>query len=162
NDLGWAFELGQAIGAWQRFAAAPHTDATQASDVIAATWRLRAAQLQGATENATLKNPPAGKPGTAPATTGVIVLRPVGGTSETSTGREAAREFKAITGKRLPLVAAQNIVRVRAILRDEFPHLHRVVDVLLTGLVEGEPVRLPPTLLVGEPGGGKSRLARRL
>ncbi len=32
---------------------------------------------------------------------------------------------------------------------------------LLTGLVEGEPVRMRPTLLTGAPGGGKSRLARR-
>jgi ATP-dependent Lon protease len=64
------------------------------------------------------------------------------------------REFRAITGERLPLA--------RATLRDEFPHLHAAIDVLLTGLVEGEPVRLRPTLLVGEAGGGKSRLARRL
>lgn len=39
--------------------------------------------------------------------------------------------------------------------------LYTEVDVLLTGLVDGRPVYLPPTLLVGESGGDKSRLAHR-
>ncbi len=33
---------------------------------------------------------------------------------------------------------------------------------LLAGLVEGQPIRMRPLVLVDEPGGGKSRLARRL
>jgi ATP-dependent Lon protease len=52
--------------------------------------------------------------------------------------------------------------RARSGLFDEFPHLHAEIDVLLTGLNDGEAVRIRPTLLVGEPGGGKSRLVRRL
>ncbi|MCK9909960.1 hypothetical protein MXD81_12525, partial [Microbacteriaceae bacterium K1510] len=94
--------------------------------------------------------------------TRVVVLQSIGGTSRSSTSKEVKREFEDIVGQELELVAAADLARVRAILRDEFPHLHAEVDVLLTGLVDGEPVHLPPTLLLGEPGGGKSRLARRL
>jgi ATP-dependent Lon protease len=89
-------------------------------------------------------------------------LPAVGGTGETVSGKDAVREFKAITGACLPLIVAQDLAHAQAVLRDEFPHLHAAIDVLLTGLVEGEPLRLRPTLLAGEPGGGKSRLARRL
>jgi hypothetical protein len=154
SDLGWAIELGPAIIAWRRLAAAPHRAAPDVEDAIAAIWRLRAAHPRDGGDDA-------GKPPTALGT-GVVVLAAVGGTHETSSGKEALREFQAITGKRLPLVAAPDLAGARAVLRDEFPHLHAAIDLLLTGLAKDEPVRLRPTLLVGEPGGGKSRLARRL
>lgn len=93
---------------------------------------------------------------------GVVVLPRLGGTSKSSSGKEVDQEFKSIVGRRLSLLAAPDLVRGRAILVDEFPHLSSEIDLLLTGLVEREPVRMPPTLLIGEPGGGKSRLARRL
>lgn len=93
---------------------------------------------------------------------GVVVLKAVGGTSETASGKEAAREFKAIAGKCLRLKIAIDLADVRATLRDEFPHLHQAIDVLLSDLTEGEPIKLRPTLMVSLPGGGKSRLARRL
>ena len=93
---------------------------------------------------------------------GVVVLPKVGGTTETTSGKEAAREFKEIAGKRLLLVTVADLVGIRTALRDEFPHLHQSIDVLLSDFTEGEPIRLRPTLLVGKPGGGKSRLARRL
>lgn len=94
---------------------------------------------------------------------GVVVLAKVGGTQESQTAKECIREFKDIVGKRLPIVPAPDMVRVRATLRDEFPHAHAQIDVLLSGLVEGEPVRMrPAVLLVGPAGGGKSRLAVRI
>jgi hypothetical protein len=93
---------------------------------------------------------------------GAVVLERVGGTAETSSGKDAKREFKEIAGKRLRLVCAADLGRVRTMLRDEFPHLHTQIDVLLSDFVEGKPIRLRPTLLVGAPGGGKSRLARRM
>ena len=96
------------------------------------------------------------------ATPGVVVLLCVGGTQESTTAKEAAREFKAIVGKRLPLATAPDIARVRATLRDEFPHVWSQIDVLLSGLAEGETIKMRPTLLVGPPGGGKSRLAARV
>lgn len=93
---------------------------------------------------------------------GVVVLGKVGGTSETASGKDAAREFKAIAGRTLHFVTAGNLASIRAALRDEFPHCHMAIDVLLSDLTEGEPIHLRPTLLVGMPGGGKSRLARRI
>ena len=99
---------------------------------------------------------------TAVEKSGAVVLKVIGGTSETTSGKEVAREFKAIAGKRLRLETAIDLADVRITLRDEFPHLHMQIDVLLSDLTEGEPIRLRSTLLVGPAGGGKSRLARRL
>jgi hypothetical protein len=93
---------------------------------------------------------------------GVVVLHEIGGTRESSTAKEAIREFNEIVGQRLPLVRAHNMKRVRQTLHDEFPHAHMQIDVLLTGIVEGEPIRWRPTLLVSAPGAGKSRLVRRM
>ena len=95
-------------------------------------------------------------------TPGVVVLRRVGGTQESQTARDCIREFKDIAGKRLPLAPVPDIAHVRAVLRDEFPHATAQVDVLLSGLVEGQPIRMRPVLLVSTPGCGKSRLAVRL
>ena len=38
----------------------------------------------------------------------------------------------------------------------------RTVDALLGDISPGEPIRFQPTVLVGDPGGGKSRLVRRM
>jgi len=91
----------------------------------------------------------------------VIVLASIGGTTKSSSGREVEQEFRSIVGEQLQLVPAFNLAHLRTALDEEFPHLTDQIGTLLTGLVEGEPVHLAPTLLVGEPGGGKSRLARR-
>jgi hypothetical protein len=93
---------------------------------------------------------------------GLVVLPRIGGTSHTTAGKEVRQEFKSIVGERLPFATASDLPRLRAKLTDEFPHLMSQIDVLLTGLVDGEPIRMPPTLLVGEPGVGKGVLARRL
>jgi ATP-dependent Lon protease len=52
--------------------------------------------------------------------------------------------------------------RVRDALLFEFPHASEVIDFALADLVGHATVRLRPLLLVGDPGGGKSRFARRL
>ena len=44
----------------------------------------------------------------------------------------------------------------------EFPHALEVIDFALADLVGRATVRLRPLLLVGDPGGGKTRFARRL
>lgn len=99
---------------------------------------------------------------TADESSGVVVLAKVGGTQESQTAKECIREFKEIVGKRLPFATAPDIARVRSVLRDEFPHATAQIDVLLSGLVEGEPIRMRPVLLVSNPGCGKSRLAVRI
>jgi ATP-dependent Lon protease len=51
---------------------------------------------------------------------------------------------------------------VRNALTFEFPYAVHVIDFALADLVGRTTIRLRPLLLVGDPGGGKSRFARRL
>jgi hypothetical protein len=92
---------------------------------------------------------------------GIVVLSAIGGTTLTSAGKEAGAEFRKIVGRRLPLAAVLDVAGIRRALVGEFPYAEAQIDVVL-GDLSGPYVRLRPTLLVGEPGGGKSRLARRL
>lgn len=62
----------------------------------------------------------------------------------------------------LPLVETPALDRVRATLIAEFPYAVDVIDFALTDLIARPVIRLRPLLLVGDPGGGKSRFARRL
>jgi ATP-dependent Lon protease len=71
-------------------------------------------------------------------------------------------EFQDLLDAKLPLRLAGDIGEVRRKLVGEFPHAVGAIDVLLHGLREGKPVRLPPFLLMGPVGVGKSRLIRRL
>lgn len=97
-----------------------------------------------------------------PVSPGIIVLRDVGGTTETTGGKEVAREFKKLVGKRLPVTQPPDLAVARAALAAEFPHLLSQIDIILSDLAGADGVRLRSTLLVGEAGGGKSRMARRL
>jgi ATP-dependent Lon protease len=71
-------------------------------------------------------------------------------------------EFKDLLDARLPLRLARNVDAVRKTLIAEYPHATTAIDLLLRGLREGKPVLLPPTLVTGPVGVGKSRLIRRL
>ncbi len=62
----------------------------------------------------------------------------------------------------LPLIDVPPLHRVRNALAFEFPYAMSVIDFALADLVGRATVRLRPLLLVGDPGGGKSRFARRL
>ena len=73
------------------------------------------------------------------------------------------KEAEAIIGKRLPLVPPPaDLAATRAELLAEFPHAERIVDRLLRPLATQDSVRIPPVLIWGPPGGGKTRFARRL
>jgi hypothetical protein len=100
--------------------------------------------------------------GAAAPSLGVVVMPEIGGTSQTASAREVQREFKDMVGQRMPLATVPPLAPVRAALADEFPHLTEQIETAIAGLVEGCPLRLQPILLTGEPGGGKSRFARRL
>jgi hypothetical protein len=93
---------------------------------------------------------------------GVVVLREVGGTALSTTGKEVRTEFAGIVGRHLPLAPVGDLAAARRALAAEFPHGAAQIDVVLSDLASAEAVRLRPTLFVGEPGGGKSRLVRRL
>ena len=92
---------------------------------------------------------------------GVIVMRNLGGIA-IEKGKEIERAYKKLLGQRLPFVRAGDLSAVRECLAGEFPHAAEQIDVLLSDLVEGEEIRLRPTLLVSKPGVGKSRLVRRV
>jgi ATP-dependent Lon protease len=70
--------------------------------------------------------------------------------------------FKEMVDAALPVVVARDVAKIRRTLHAEFPHAENAVDLLLRDLREGRPVVLRPICLVGSPGSGKSRLARRV
>jgi hypothetical protein len=94
-------------------------------------------------------------------TEGVVVIPAIGG-KDSKTGKELAEEFKAITGKRIPLRSVPAMVPARKTLLSEFPYAERVIDVLLSDLEARDDIYFRPTVIVGSPGCGKSRLIRRL
>lgn len=67
-----------------------------------------------------------------------------------------------IVGKALPLVTAHLLTERRNDLRDAHPHAAEAIERILGDLREGHTVSFRPTLLVGDPGTGKSRLCRDL
>jgi hypothetical protein len=70
--------------------------------------------------------------------------------------------LKSVINVPLPLVEVPPLHEVRSALLFEFPYALDVIDFALADLVGRTTVRLRPLLLVGEPGGGKTRFARRL
>jgi hypothetical protein len=84
------------------------------------------------------------------------------GNANTGEGKKVAKELDELTGKALPLVPVPDLTLARATLRAEFPYAAGVIDRILLDLAPRSHVRIRPTILVGSPGSGKSRFARRL
>jgi len=76
--------------------------------------------------------------------------------------RDILGPLKRIINAALPLVEVPPLQQVRNTLIFEFPYAVDVIDFALADLVGRTTVVLRPLLLVGDPGGGKSRFARRL
>jgi len=76
--------------------------------------------------------------------------------------KEVIGPLKSVINTALPLVKPPALHQVREILMFEFPYATDVIDFVLADLVGRVTVHLRPLLLVGDPGGGKSRFARRL
>jgi ATP-dependent Lon protease len=76
--------------------------------------------------------------------------------------KELLGPLKGVINVPLPLVEVPPLHQVRSTLLFEFPYAMEVIDFALADLVGRSTVRLRPLLLVGDPGGGKSRFARRL
>ncbi|WP_237478191.1 AAA family ATPase [Lichenibacterium dinghuense] len=90
----------------------------------------------------------------------VMVCPPIAGRDRSLT--EVVRAHAHVVGVGLPLTAAPDMASVLRTLSEEYPYALAAIDRLLVPLTGACSVRLPPTLLVGPPGSGKSRLARRL
>ena len=91
-------------------------------------------------------------------------VRVVAEVRETGTdrGRSVTKGYEAIIGKPVPLAPVPDLAKVRRELAFEFPYAIELVDRLLVDLVGRRDIAFRPTLLVGPPGTGKSRLASRL
>ncbi|WFU45735.1 AAA family ATPase (plasmid) [Bradyrhizobium sp. CB82] len=70
--------------------------------------------------------------------------------------------LKSVINAPLPLVEVPPLQEARNALLFEFPYAIDVIDFALADLVGRTTIRLRPLLIVGEPGGGKSRFARRI
>jgi ATP-dependent Lon protease len=73
--------------------------------------------------------------------------------------KEILGPLKSVINVALPLVEVPPLHRVRNALMFEFPYAVEVIDFALADLVGRATVRLRPLLLVGDPGGGKTRSA---
>ena len=76
--------------------------------------------------------------------------------------KELLGPLKGVINVPLPLVEVPPLHQVRSTLLLEFPYALDVIDFALADLVGRLTVKLRPLLLLGDPGGGKSRFARRL
>ncbi|MEH2562182.1 AAA family ATPase [Bradyrhizobium sp. AZCC 2289] len=70
--------------------------------------------------------------------------------------------LKGVINVPLPLIEVPPLHEVRSKLLFEFPYAMDAIDFALADLVGRTTILLRPLLLVGDPGGGKSRFARRL
>lgn len=91
----------------------------------------------------------------------VLVCRAVGATGA-GKGKDVTRGYEKSIGHALPLVRTPDLAVVRSVLLAEFPYAADAIDLVLRDLVGRTYVRLSPLLILGPPGGGKSRFARRL
>ncbi len=93
---------------------------------------------------------------------GHVLVCPAIGATGAAKGRDVTRGYEKVIGQPVPLVRTPDLARVRERLLHEFPQADEAVDVVLRDLVGKPFVRLSPLLVVGAPGGGKSRFVRRL
>ena len=92
---------------------------------------------------------------------GVVVLHEVGGTNTAEGGRISA-SFQSLVGASLPFLPAPDLASVRRRMLDSYPHAIMAIDAILGELVGRDHIQLPPVVLLGPPGSGKTRLAGEL
>lgn len=92
---------------------------------------------------------------------GVVVVSAIGNAG-LAHAKDVENEFKPLLHKRLPLRKLSQGTEIRQRLSSEFPHAVEVLDTLLSEMAAGPYLRLRPTVLLGEPGAGKTRFCQRL
>jgi hypothetical protein len=91
----------------------------------------------------------------------VVVVRSVAEAKNSAT-REMHKEFLSMVGKPVPLVFTRDVRAVYKKLTSEAPHARAIIDVLLRDTAGSRTTVWRPTLLVGNPGCGRTMLAVRL
>jgi ATP-dependent Lon protease len=76
--------------------------------------------------------------------------------------KELLAQFDGVINTALPLVVPPPLEEVRKQLLFEFPYAQNVIDAVLADLIGRPTVLVRPTLIVGEPGAGKTLIVRRI
>lgn len=76
--------------------------------------------------------------------------------------KELLPQYDGIINEAVPLVVPPPLEHARKTLLFEFPYAQHIIDTVLGDIVGRPTVLVRPTLIWGEPGGGKSLLARRI
>ncbi|GJD75109.1 AAA family ATPase [Methylobacterium goesingense] len=80
----------------------------------------------------------------------------------TDRGRSMTKGYEGIIGKPVSLAPVPDLAQLRTALRFEFPYATGLIDRLLVDLTNRSYVGFSPTLVLGQPGVGKSRLISRI
>jgi hypothetical protein len=91
----------------------------------------------------------------------VVVVHSVAEAKNSAT-KEMHKEFLPMVGKPVPLVFTRDVHTVYKKLTSEAPHARGIIDVILRDTAGSRTTSWRPTLLVGNPGCGKTMLAVRL
>lgn len=91
----------------------------------------------------------------------VVVVRSIA-EGKTVAAREMQAEFQGMVGEPVPLVYTRDVRGTYRRLVAEAPHARAVIDVVLRDTAGSRTAAWRPTLLVGKPGSGKTRLCLRI
>jgi hypothetical protein len=92
---------------------------------------------------------------------GVVVVRSIGN-GETAEGRKVVAAFRNLVGVKLARVAVPDLAGAAGKLSSSYPHAESVIRAILGMLLGRDHIALPPMILVGAPGCGKTSLAADL
>lgn len=93
---------------------------------------------------------------------GMVVVPSLPEPSKCGGRKDVVRSWDGLAGKRLRIVTRGDLPAQRAQLVSRWPHAAEVIDTVLRDLSADDRIRFRPTVFVGEPGSGKSSLARAI
>lgn len=93
---------------------------------------------------------------------GMVVVPSLPEPSKCGGRKDVVRSWDGLAGKRLRIVTRGDLPAQRDQLVARWPHAADVVDTVLRDLASDDRLRFRPTVFVGEPGSGKSSLARAI
>ncbi len=91
----------------------------------------------------------------------VVVVRSIA-EGKTVAAREMQAEFQGMLGEPVPLVPTRDVRQAYRRLVAEAPHARAIIDVVLRDTAGSRTAAWRPTILVGKPGSGKTRLCLRI